>query len=94
MCHPRAKAIIKASDLNPEPIEENKCHIYYIHQEGLIFSEPNVSFNDGPTNEDSSRNYTQEDSEVQKRGVNSCGQDRLILMSVYPIGCEIAPAIC
>lgn len=57
--------------------DRDHCHIYYVHQYGLVYRHPNVQFRDAAA-ENTSRDM---ESDV---AASFCGDDRLTLMRVAP----------
>jgi hypothetical protein len=79
MCdHSKSTYPIKtASDLKPDPRDPEKCHIYYVHQDGKILCEPNVQFKPG---KNPSQKVTSLNDEGKNKGGLFCGEDRLTLV--------------
>jgi hypothetical protein len=72
-------AIETAADLLPVPTESEKCHIYYVHQDGKILCEPNVQFQPGKYPPIKVTSLTDSD---KNKGNLFCGEDRLTLVYV------------
>jgi hypothetical protein len=81
MCdHSKSTYAIKtAVDLLPVPTESEKCHIYYVHQDGKILCEPNVQFQPGKNPPKQVTSLTDSD---KNKGNLFCGEDRLTLVYV------------
>ncbi len=74
-------AIETATQLPPVPTEPEKCHIYYVHQDGKILCEPEVQFQ--PQANPLKQVTSIHDSDKNKKENNLfCGEDRLTLVFV------------
>lgn len=70
-----------ATPLPPAPTEPEKCHIYYVHQDGKILCEPDVQFQ--PQANPPKQVTSIHDSDKNKKKNNLfCGEDRLTLVFV------------
>jgi hypothetical protein len=81
MCdHSESTYSIKAAtQLRPEPKVPEKCHIYYVHQNGEILCEPDVQFKLGKS---PAQQVTSLKDPDKKKGDIFCGEDRLTLVYV------------